>query len=63
MTECLSYGTVYSSATYPHPDPNLFVIDLQDGHKKYFLPSFYFAYYVLKVHLHHLLRLKRHKEV
>jgi hypothetical protein len=43
------------------PDPAIFVIDLQDANKKLiFLFISFFAYYFLKVHLHHL---KSQKEV
>jgi hypothetical protein len=40
------------------PDPAIFVSDLQDVNKKLF-----FAYYLLKVHLHHFSKIKSHKEV
>ncbi len=39
------------------PDPALFVSDLQDANKTIF------AYYFLKVHLHHSAKIKNHKEV
>jgi hypothetical protein len=42
--------------------PAIFVIDLQEANKKQFFPIFS-AYYVLKVHLHHFSKIKRHKEV
>jgi len=42
------------------PDPAIFVSDLQDVNKK--LASF-FAYYFLKVQIHHCLKIKSHKEV
>jgi hypothetical protein len=44
--------------TYPDPapDPALFVSELQDAKK-------FFAYYSLKVHLHHSSQIKSHKEV
>jgi hypothetical protein len=36
------------------PDPDIFVIDLQDANKKNnFLTKFFSANYFLKVHLHH----------
>jgi hypothetical protein len=38
------------------PDPAIFVSDLQDVKK-------FFAYYCLKVHLHHFSKIKVHKEV
>ncbi len=38
----------------PAPDPAIFVSDLQDGN--------FFAYYFLKVHLHHFSKIKRHKK-
>jgi hypothetical protein len=45
------------------PDTIIFVIDLQEANKiLIFLQSFY-AYYVLKVHLHHFSKIKRPKEV
>jgi hypothetical protein len=44
------------------PDPALFVSGLQDTKKLIFLPSF-FAYYFLKIHLHHSSKIKLHKEV
>jgi hypothetical protein len=37
------------------PDPAILVIDLQDANKNLFFKSF-FAYYFLKVHLHHFQR-------
>jgi hypothetical protein len=42
-------------------DLSLFVSELQDGSKKYF--SSPFAYYFLKVHLHHSSKMKSHKTV
>jgi hypothetical protein len=44
------------------PDPALFVSDLQDANKKQFFQNFC-AYSFLKVHLHHSLKMKSHKEV
>jgi hypothetical protein len=35
------------------PDPAIFVIDLQDANKKKKIFKSFFAYYFLKVHLHH----------
>jgi hypothetical protein len=43
------------------PDPAIFVSDLQDDNNKKFLR--FFAYYSLKVHLHHFSNIKSHKEV
>ncbi len=40
------------------PDPTIFVSSLQDVNKKFF-----FAFYFLKVHLHHFSEIKNHKEV
>jgi hypothetical protein len=42
------------------PDPAIFVSDLLDVNKK--LEGF-FAYNLLKVHLHHNSKIKSHKEV
>jgi hypothetical protein len=39
------------------PDPDIFVLVLQDAKKKIS------AYYFLKVHLHHFSKIKNHKEV
>jgi hypothetical protein len=39
-------------------DPDIFVIDLQDANKKLYLKKSFFAYYILKVHLHHFQRKK-----
>jgi hypothetical protein len=41
----------------PAPDPAIFVSDLQDAIKKSVL-----YHYFLKVHLHHSLQIKSHKE-
>ncbi len=38
------------------PDPTIFVIDFQDANKKLIFIYTYFAYYFLKVHLHHFQR-------
>jgi hypothetical protein len=40
----------------------IFFLDLQDANKKLYIKSFS-AYYFLKVHLHHFLNIKSHKEV
>ncbi len=42
----------------PDADPAIFVSDLQDVNKNNF-----FAYYFLKVHLHHFSKIKCHEEV
>ncbi len=42
------------------PDPDIFVIDLQDATKNIKKGS---AYYILKVHLHHFSKVKCQKEV
>jgi hypothetical protein len=42
----------------PAPDFALFVSDFQDANKKYF----FFAYYFLKVHLHHSSKMKSLKK-
>jgi hypothetical protein len=44
------------------PDPAIFIIDLQDANKKLKKKKFS-AYYFLKVHLHHLSKIKSQKEV
>jgi hypothetical protein len=45
------------------PDLHIFLSDLQDViEKDAFFPSF-FAYYFVKVHLHHFFKDKNHKEV
>jgi hypothetical protein len=44
------------------PDPAIFVIDSQDANKKIIKIRF-FAYYFLKVHLHHFSKIKCQKEV
>jgi hypothetical protein len=46
----------------PDSDPTIFVIGLQDANKKLIIKTFS-AYYVLKEHLHHFLKIKRQKEV
>ncbi len=47
----------------PDPDPAIFVIDLQDANKKLIFKKSFFAYYFLKVHLHHFSKIKSPKEV
>jgi hypothetical protein len=42
------------------PDPAIFVSNLQDVNKKY---QSFFAYYFLKIHLHHFSKINSHKEV
>jgi len=42
------------------PDPAIFISELQDVKKLFFIK--FFAYYFLKVHLHHFSK-KSHKEV
>jgi hypothetical protein len=44
----------------PIPDPAIFVSDLKMATKNYFFPSF--AYFFLKLHLHHFSNIKSHKE-
>jgi hypothetical protein len=46
----------------PDPDPDIFVLYLQDANKKQIFTKF-FAYYFLKVHLHHFSKIKSPKEV
>ncbi len=43
------------------PDPALFVSDIQDANKKYFF-LIVFAYYFLKLHLHHSVKMKSRKK-
>jgi hypothetical protein len=40
------------------PDPALFVCGLQDVNEKYFFISKFYAYYFMKVHLHHSSQIK-----
>jgi hypothetical protein len=48
----------------PDPDPVIFLIDLQDVNKKLIcLLERFFAYYFLKVPLHHFSKIKSQKEV
>jgi hypothetical protein len=44
------------------PDTSIFIIDLQDANKKQIKKKF-FAYYFLKVFLHHFLKVKSQKGV
>ncbi len=44
------------------PDPAIFVIALQDANKKLIYLQRFFAYYFLKVHLHHFHRQKVKKK-
>jgi hypothetical protein len=46
---------------YPAPDPAIFVSELQEGNKIFF--QRFFAYFFLKLHLHHFSEIKSHKEV
>jgi hypothetical protein len=46
----------------PDPDPAIFVIGLQDVSKKLIINKNFFAYYFLKVHLHHFSKIKCQKE-
>jgi hypothetical protein len=46
----------------PDADPALFVSDLQDANKKKIFSLSFYAYSFLKVHLHHSLKIKSHKE-
>jgi hypothetical protein len=49
------YGSLPLTDLDPAPDPAIFVSDIQDGK--------FFAYYFLKLHLHHFSKIKSHKEV
>jgi hypothetical protein len=44
------------------PDPDIFVIDLQDASKKQIFNTIFSAYYFLKLHLHHFSKMKSQKE-
>jgi hypothetical protein len=44
------------------PDPAIFVIDLQDASKKLIFNTIFSASYFLKVHLHHISKIKIQKE-
>jgi hypothetical protein len=44
------------------PDPAIFLIDLQDASKKQIFNTIFSAYYFLKVHLHHISKIKSQKE-
>jgi hypothetical protein len=48
--------------TNPDPEPAIFVIDLQDANKKLKYKKI-FAYYFLKLHLHHFSTIRSPKEV
>jgi hypothetical protein len=45
------------------PDPVLFVSGLQDASKKLFCFLSFFAYYFLKIHLHHSSQIKSQKSI
>ncbi len=45
------------------PDPAIFVIEIQDANKKLICLKGFSAYYFLKVHLPHILKIKSPKEV
>jgi len=42
----------------PIPDSDIFVIELQDANKKIIDQKSFSSYYFLKVHLHHLSKIK-----
>jgi hypothetical protein len=44
------------------PDPAIFVIDLQEANKKPIFVKSFSAYYFLKLHLHHFLKIKVQKK-
>ncbi len=44
------------------PDLAIFVIDLQDASKKQIFYTFFSAYYLLKLHLHHFSKIKSQKK-
>jgi hypothetical protein len=44
------------------PYPAIFVIDLQDAGKKLILNTIFSAYYFLKLHIHHISKIKSQKE-
>jgi hypothetical protein len=46
----------------PAPDPDIFVTDLQDANKNNFF-LYFSAYFLLKLHLHHLSKIKVSEEV
>jgi hypothetical protein len=46
----------------PDPDPAIFVIDLRDASKNLIFNTIFFAYYFLKVHLHHFSKIKSQKD-
>jgi hypothetical protein len=43
------------------PDPAIFIEDFQDGKLNLFFSQIFFAYYLLKLHLHHFSKIKSHK--
>jgi hypothetical protein len=45
----------------PDPDPNIFVIELQDASKKLIFNRIFSACYFLKVHLHYFSKIKSQK--
>ncbi len=45
------------------PDPAIFIIDLPEANKKKFFEQSFSTYYFLKVHLHHLSKIKSQIEV
>jgi hypothetical protein len=45
------------------PDPDIFIIDIQDANKKNNLKKSFSAYYFLKLHLHHFSKIKSQKGV
>jgi hypothetical protein len=49
--------------TNADPDPAIFVIDLQDANKKLIFEKSFYAYNLLKIHLHHFSKIKSQKEV
>jgi hypothetical protein len=46
----------------PDPDPAIFVIGLQGASQKLIFNTIFSAYYFLKVHLHHISKIKSQKE-
>jgi hypothetical protein len=44
------------------PDPEIFVIDLQDASKILIFYTIFSAYYFLKVHLHHVSKIRSQNE-
>jgi hypothetical protein len=45
------------------PDPDIYVIDLQDKNKKKFFYTIFSAYYFLKIHVHHFSKIISQKGV